>query len=137
MFFGGDLCHHGGEIRPSDQLPLPQTIDLILPGLSRRPCPGAELEALQTSHGRKPNEPFFDPAMGLSIEEAIRTIKKTQTFDADDNVLFIYAHDGTVREVADLFPHKANDWKVKGWRDKMLWAFLNDFHVALSNSGKL
>ncbi|KIX03814.1 uncharacterized protein Z518_07367 [Rhinocladiella mackenziei CBS 650.93] len=136
MFFGGDLCHHGGEIRPSPYLPLPKQIDLHFPGLSRMSCPGADLEALQTSRARKIDEPFFDPAMGLSIEEAIRTIKKTQEADGDDDVLFIYAHDSSVRRVADLFPLKANDWKAKGWREKMLWDFLNDFREAMSRYPK-
>lgn len=138
MFFGGDLCHHGGEIRPSPHLPLPGKVELpdLAGGLGRMTCPGADLEALQVSRGRAADEPFFEPAMGLSIEETIETIKKAQEADADDNVLFIYAHDGAVRRCGvDLYPLKANDWKRKGWREKMLWDFLNDFRNALTASG--
>ena len=132
MFFGGDLCHHGGEIRPSPHLPLPEKVHI--PAFSHLMggfCPGAELELLQKSRSRAVNEPFFDPNMGLDIPLAIETIKKTQEADGDDNVLFIYAHDGSLRENVDLFPLKANDWKEKGWRGKLLWHFLGDFAAAL------
>ncbi|EXJ57680.1 uncharacterized protein A1O5_12470 [Cladophialophora psammophila CBS 110553] len=137
IFMGGDLCHHGGEIRPSAYKPLPR--DIWQPGLhalakvTHSPCPGAVFEAIQQKRGRSPpgTKPFFDPAMGLSIPEAIATIEKAQKADADDNVLFIYAHDATARGVADLFPLTANDWKKQGWREGMFWAFLADFRAAL------
>ena len=71
--------------------------------------------------------------MGISIPEAIRSIEKAQKADADDNVLFIYAHDASVRGVMDMFPKDANDWQQKGWREKMFWAFLDDFKVAVQS----
>ncbi|OAP59117.1 hypothetical protein AYL99_06415 [Fonsecaea erecta] len=134
IFMGGDLCHHGGEIRPSPYAPLPTQIHLHpVAGAMQvhSPCPGAVFEALQERRGRSParTRPFFDPAMGLSIPQAIDTIVKAQKADADTNVLFIYAHDATARGVADLFPLTANEWKKRGWREKMFWAFLADFGV--------
>ncbi|KIX95832.1 uncharacterized protein Z520_08540 [Fonsecaea multimorphosa CBS 102226] len=132
IFMGGDLCHHGGEIRPSSYMPLPQQIHLHSHPMTRAmhsPCPGALFEAIQTKRGRSPTKPFFDPAMGLDIPQAIETIEKAQKADGDENVLFIYAHDATARGVADLFPQTANDWKKRGWREKMFWAFLADFGV--------
>ena len=137
MFFGGDLCHHGGEIRPSEHLPIPEKVHhKAFSQLSGGFCPGAELEAIQKGRSRAINEPFFDPAMGLNIPQAIETIKKTQEADADSNVLFIYAHDGAVRGNVDLFPRKANDWKQKGWREKLLWNFLADFEIAVKEQVK-
>jgi glyoxylase-like metal-dependent hydrolase (beta-lactamase superfamily II) len=137
IFMGGDICHHGGELRPSTYVPLPQE---LFSGLSsvhhpltrvlQPPCPGAAFEAMQTQRGRAPDEPFFDPAVGLDIPLAIESIKKAQQADADDRVLFIYAHDATVYGVADLFPLPANAWQKLGWRDKMFWAFLADFEAA-------
>jgi glyoxylase-like metal-dependent hydrolase (beta-lactamase superfamily II) len=136
MFFGGDLCHHGGEIRPSEHLPLPEKVHLqAFAHFKGGFCPGAELEALQKGRSRAVNEPFFDPNMGLNIPQAIETIKKTQEADADDNVLFIYAHDNSLRGNVDLFPLNANDWKQKGWRSKLLWHFLEDFEAALRQQG--
>ena len=138
VFMGGDLCHHGGEIRPSEHLPLPEKVHLK--AFSHFPggfCPGSELEALQKSRSRAVNEPFCDPNMGLDIPQAISTIKKAQEADGDPNVLFIYAHDASLRTNVDLFPKNANDWKKKGWREKILWHFLGDFESALKQGTKL
>ena len=70
--------------------------------------------------------------MGLSVPEAIRSIERAQKADAEDNVLFIYAHDASIREVVDLFPKNANEWQKKGWRDTLFWAFLADFEHAFN-----
>lgn len=133
VMLGGDMCHHAGELRPNPSLPLPESVQLesLSKVFSGGVCPGAELESLQTSRGRKVDEPFFDPAQGLSIEESIRTLQKTYVPDAQDNVLFIFAHDQKIHGVVDFFPKTANDWKVKGWKSKLTWRFLEDFAVAL------
>lgn len=135
VMMGGDLCHHGGELRPSEMLPLPS--EIFLPSLMQYPggmCPGAAFEAIQSKRSRAPNQPFFDPSIGLDIPETIRTIKKVQDADATENVFFVYAHDSTIRGIVDLFPALANDWKAKGWRAKAYWRFLEDFDGALTGS---
>jgi hypothetical protein len=133
VFLGGDLCHHAGELRPSPYLPLPQ--ELTLPGLAARyaggVCPGADLEALQVRRGRGREQPFFEPASGYSVEETNATIEKTWVADVRDDVLFIFAHDTKVGDVVDFFPKRANEWKEKGWREKVLWRFVEDFEEAL------
>ncbi|KAL2216617.1 beta-lactamase-like protein [Thermoascus aurantiacus ATCC 26904] len=132
IFMGGDLCHHGGEIRPSKHLSIPAE---ITPQQCRALCcPGAMLEEVQKQRGRSPTEPFFEPNMGLSIEEAIRTIQKAQEIDASENVLFVFAHDDTLHGVVDLFPLSANEWKSKGWREQMQWVFLKDLKKAVEGS---
>lgn len=138
---GGDLCHHGSEIRPSPHLPLPAETalrDYLPPAESLRlrasTCPGNNLFAtLNTRRGRTANQPFFDPAMGFDIPLAIDTIKKAQNADVQDNVLFIFAHDMAIQGVVDLFPASANRWKEKGWREKTLWAFLRELIPALED----
>jgi glyoxylase-like metal-dependent hydrolase (beta-lactamase superfamily II) len=132
IFMGGDICHHDGELRPSKYLPIPREISPH--PWSKQPgsvCPGAMLEKLQTKRGRSPAEAFFDPAMGLSIEEAIATIKKAQQLDGSEYVFFLFAHEHTIHGVVDLFPKSANNWKQKGWREQTLWAFLKEFKQAL------
>jgi hypothetical protein len=135
IFMGGDLCHHGGEIRPSPHLPLPPTLNFPLPDALRARasgCPGGKLfEELNVKRGRKPDEPFFDPAIGLDIPLAIQTIRETQAADAQDDVFFIFAHDMSIEGVVDLFPLAANDWKKKGWREKTFWNFLGDLTAAV------
>lgn len=143
---GGDATHHSGEHRPSQYLPIPSSISAKdLSELATKldyssACPGAIFEEIQKSRNRTParTEPFFDPAMGKDIPMAIETIKKLQVADGDDNVLYIFAHDGKIRGVVDLFPNKANDWKQKGWREQLLWRFLEDFETAaVEAKGKL
>jgi len=131
ILMGGDLCHHGGELRPSEYIALPK--DITPHPFTRAlqsPCPGAAFEAIQKSRDRSSTKAFFDPAMGLDIPVAIRSIEKAQKADADDNVLFIYAHDASIRGVVDMFPKDANEWQKKGWRDTLFWAFLADFEHA-------
>lgn len=138
---GGDLCHHGGEIRPSPHLPLPSAMTLhdYLPlseslRLRASSCPGGKLfEVLNTSRNREADQPFFDPAMGLDIPLAIETIKKTQEADAQNDVFFIFAHDMAIQGVVDLFPATANEWRAKEWRKRTLWAFLKDLVPALES----
>ena len=135
VMMGGDLCHHGGELRPSEILPLPA--EIFLPTLMQYPgcmCPGAEFETIQRKRSRAPDEPFFDPSIGYDIPETVRTFKKVQDADAAENVFFIYAHDSTIRGIVDLFPAPANDWKAKGWRQKAYWRFLEDFEGALKGT---
>lgn len=60
----------------------------------------------------------------------IETIEKTQVADADEAIWYVFAHDTKIRGVVDLFPKEANGWKEKGWREKLLWRFLEDFEVA-------
>lgn len=70
--------------------------------------------------------------MGKDIDEVVRTIQKTQLADADENVLYVFAHDGGARGIIELFPEgTANGWKEKGWKEKMLWGFVGDFEGAL------
>lgn len=77
------------------------------------------------------DKPFFRPAMGKDIEQAIDTIEKAQVADADSNIWFIYAHDRSLLKSVDLFPLSANGWKEKKWREKTLWAFLDEFEAAI------
>ncbi|KAM0259682.1 hypothetical protein ACHAPA_010636 [Fusarium lateritium] len=137
ILMGGDLCHHGGEIRPSQYLPYPKNLsehlsltDSLRLRLSQ--CPGSMFDDLNVKRGRKPGETFFDPAIGSDIEQAIQTIRDAQQADAQDNIFFLPAHDMSVAGVIDQFPNTANDWKAKGWREKTFWKFLQDFEAAIS-----
>jgi hypothetical protein len=129
---GGDLCHHAGGIRPSPWSPLPKEVHLDafrhFPGGF---CPGSAFESLQKSRGRKVDEPFFALNYADDMSLAMDTIGKIQVPDASDDVLFVYAHDATIKGVVDMFPADANSWKSKGWRDKIFWRFLADFSAAV------
>ncbi|KAB5578575.1 hypothetical protein GE09DRAFT_1214739 [Coniochaeta sp. 2T2.1] len=104
-------------------------------------CPGEGIPSkpfkdLNVKRGRKEDEPFFDPASANNMPLAMDTIKKTQKADASDNIFFIAAHDEFIRDVVDLYPKNANDWKAKGWREKAMWAFLADLAPAAAGTLK-
>lgn len=135
IFMGGDLCHHGGALRPSPHLPLPS--DAALRAQGAVVCPGGELDTgevlgrLNVKRGRKAGEPFFEPVIGHDIPLAIHTIREAQEADAQEDVFFVFAHDRSIRGVVDLFPKTANAWKEKGWREKTLWRFLGELGGAV------
>ncbi|KAJ5171300.1 uncharacterized protein N7500_004083 [Penicillium coprophilum] len=130
VFLGGDLCHHSGEIRPHASLHIPG--DVLQSHAQDWNCACAEtmFDIIQTTRDMPVSEPFFIPTMGHSIE-AIRTIKKAQELDVDENVLLIYAHDDSFVDLADQFPLTLNDWKEKGLRERVRWTFLKDFKDAV------
>ena len=136
---GGDLCHHGAEIRPSPLLPLPSHIqlspeDLLRAKLSK--CPGSEsFKKLNEKYGRAPDEPLFQPVTG-DVPLAIQTIKEAQEADAADDVFFVFAHDPTIRGVVELYPSTVNDWKKQGYKKKTLWTFLADLAPAAAAADK-
>ncbi|KAH8894618.1 hypothetical protein GQ53DRAFT_839624 [Thozetella sp. PMI_491] len=134
ILMGGDVCHHGGELRPSQYLPIPPDVKYPL-SESLRPhisaCPlAAQFHELSIKLGREPSGRFYDPAMVVDMADAIQSIEKSQIADAQDNVLFVFAHDMTIEDDFEFFPRRANDWKAKGWREKTLWKFLGDLAPA-------
>lgn len=122
IMMGGDLCHHGGEIRPSPYLALPDGFE----GVS-----GASWREWNVKRGREAGGPFIDPALNSDEALARETIVKTQVADADPNVWFVFAHDTALFEGVELFPLGANEWKEKGWKEKTRWEFLRDFLPAV------
>jgi glyoxylase-like metal-dependent hydrolase (beta-lactamase superfamily II) len=135
IFMGGDACHHAGEFRPSQYLPLPSSISPNPLSLgSSAPCPGSLFEDLyRDGDGKKP---FYaitrgENSVAHDVDEAERTIGKVIEADAQDEVLVAMAHDDTLLDVVDFFPKYANDFKQKGWVEKGRWLFLKDFAGAV------
>lgn len=134
IFMGGDICHHGAEIRPSAHLPIPDKVHFsqlgsVNPHLAA--CQdGALFRDLNVRRDRKPNEPFFDPVLAVDLHRTIQTIKEAQEAEAHNNVLFVFAHDMGISGVVDFFPSPANDWKHKGWKEMSQWNFLIDLTEA-------
>lgn len=129
IFLGGDLVHHGAELRPSRAVPIPADVQNQYPCPSdiAQPCPGAaEFRALTAAVGRDPNEPALEPAVFTNLSQAHESIVRAQIADADQDIFVIWAHDMDINGTVDLFPLLANDWKKKGWREKVVWKFLAD-----------
>ncbi|KAF4332259.1 n-acyl homoserine lactonase [Fusarium beomiforme] len=63
VLMAADCCHHGGEIRPTQFVPLPDSIELNSPrnlarGVRRAPCPGQLFVHLHLKSSR--TEPFYE-----------------------------------------------------------------------------
>lgn len=131
VLLGADAAHHGGELRPSEQMPLPQSI----PGLGLHGetiCPGALFEELGGSGDRK--TPFYcptDTGSNLDVVATADTIQKIQEFDALDNVFVILAHDPSIAEHIEFFPKPAGNFLRLDWKTKTQWAFLRNFEAIL------
>jgi glyoxylase-like metal-dependent hydrolase (beta-lactamase superfamily II) len=138
MFLGGDIAHHAGEFRPTEYLPLP---DSITPSPLQAPfaaqatfCPGEVFEAIHPSKSR--TKPFFSPSTGehavhADVAETRRSIEKLTEFDAYDNVFSVIAHDQSLFDVVEFYPKAANQWKEKGWAREGQWRFLGEFRAGI------
>jgi hypothetical protein len=132
VFLGGDLTHHGGELRPSRYLSLASAAGKVSKKGRENEAANA-LGLLQTSRGRKIDQAFFDPVITCNFDEALKTIAHAQEADGKENIFYIAAHDETLQGVVDLFPRKVNDWKRQGWREETLWKFLGDFREGVQS----
>ena len=55
--------------------------------------------------------------------------RKLEEFDGSENVLVLTAHDSDAADIIDFYPKTVDDWKSKGWKEQLYWAFLHDFEV--------
>jgi hypothetical protein len=135
IFMGGDLSHHGGQLRPSKHLHIPAQLSGPSFGVQIS-HPGSSFERLLLSRTGSTETPFFlSTAPQVVDEEGLaRTRSKAQKADAQENIWLVCAHDPVISKVADFFPASANNWKAQGWRYKTLWSFLDDFHDAVENT---
>jgi len=128
VLMGGDVCHYAGIFRPSEYLPIPETISPH-PCHSKEGsvlCPGEAFARLQKSRGRKPTDSLFDLTFGLDLELATKTTRQLQELDCNENIFVIVAHDSTVRDGVPHFPQSINNWKAQGFGQELKWAFLRD-----------
>ncbi|KAK5213157.1 hypothetical protein LTR41_000736 [Exophiala xenobiotica] len=134
VFLGGDVCHHGGVIRPTKSIPLPDEIpeEAVLDKAIPRPC---LCTAFLSSHPDQANgrtTPFLKVTGGPESwyrdpETSRKSVQALEEFDADPNVLVVIAHDPTSLEVFDFFPNGSmNDWQKNGWKQASHWGFLSE-----------
>ncbi|KAJ7637111.1 beta-lactamase-like protein [Roridomyces roridus] len=136
VFFGGDACHHPGILRPTEQLH------------KVFPCPGALLASTRASisaeHFSPVNaagefdlaarkEPMLDIVDDGFFEDpptARDSIKKIFNFDASPDVLVVIAHDSSIVDAVGPFPVVFDEWKAKGWKELLTWAFVDEKNPA-------
>lgn len=138
ILMGGDLSHHGGQLRPSKYMRIPASLS----GTSfDRPVPqqGSCFEHVLHTLTGTTDQPFFLSAAAqvVDLEALTQTRLLAQKADADENIWVVCAHDPTVSQVAEFYPSPANDWQAKGWRSKTLWSFLGDIGDAVEPIDKI
>ncbi|KAL0564149.1 hypothetical protein V5O48_017902 [Marasmius crinis-equi] len=138
LLLGGDTCHHPGQIRPNEHIH------------KSYPCPGHILESTRKSvsaeHFATPGATSeeFDlskrdtpllsvpppPSAYQDREQSIESQRVLGVFDAHKDIFVMAAHDVTLVGVVGLFPETLDDWKKKGWKEKAVWAFLEESNKA-------
>ena len=144
IHLGGDSIHHAAEIRPTEYLPLPDTIEPSpIPRIHKTTCPGHIFTPLlrdgsKSEHILELQDPFKgqsgDDKFAIVYDEpALRdTVRKDEELDADKDVFTIIAHDWSLKGVIDEWPESLNSWKDKGWKENTRWKFLEDFEGAVA-----
>lgn len=142
VHLGGDSIHHAGEIRPSEYLPLPDSIKPSpLPSRYPAACPGEVFEPILRNGSRSEHileyyDPFRDAHADAKFaliydEPALRdTVRKDEELDADRDVFTICAHDWSLKGVIPEWPHSLNQWREDGLKESTRWKFLEDFEEA-------
>ncbi|KAI1120048.1 beta-lactamase-like protein [Nemania abortiva] len=122
ILMAADSVHFGGEFRPSEAIPLPESVDVD--GLHPQPCPRDVL--LDLHPARSGTSAFFrpDPCFPLDLPKTEATIERIKAFDADDRVLVIFSHDIDIYNMLEFYPNVADDWLSKGWKLDARWTFL-------------
>lgn len=142
VLMAGDACHHAGQLRPSEELPLPETISgsVLQTSISDETaasCSCAHFKSLMPSRDDdNPSTSFYDLAPGMHEDhkQATETLRKLKTFDARDDVFVIIAHDISLLDLVDFYPSNLNSWRQQGWAESGRWRFLRDFKDAVGQS---
>jgi glyoxylase-like metal-dependent hydrolase (beta-lactamase superfamily II) len=141
IFLGGDIAHHCSLLRPSGYCPLP---DKISPPPYDKPMSNSSCSSkLYTSIHRAYKDPNggntsritpFCLVPGGYIDddpqETQATVNRMMSFDGDENIFTILAHDSSLLDVIEFFPKKATDWKAKLWDKRGHWRFLGPLEIS-------
>ncbi|KAL5119801.1 hypothetical protein ACEQ8H_002162 [Pleosporales sp. CAS-2024a] len=139
VFLGGDICHFGGNFRPTVARPLPDHVpnshlDPHLP----HPCPSSLFTDSHTAGSASlasQTTPFFEvtsfaQSAYLDRVQATQSIQELQRFDEHPDVLVCIAHDPTLIKVLPFLNDQPdsdlNDWQKQGFKEKAQWGWLNE-----------
>ncbi|KAK7022881.1 hypothetical protein VNI00_016868 [Paramarasmius palmivorus] len=131
ILLGGDTFHHPGQLRPNafvkKAFPYPEH---LITSTRQSVSPKYFSTGGSQFDLTKQDTPLLSVPSGHSSyadrETAIQSIKALSELDADPNILVAIAHDVALLGVVDLFPKTLNAWKEKGWKEQVMWRFLED-----------
>ncbi|KAF7300599.1 Metallo-beta-lactamase superfamily protein [Mycena chlorophos] len=137
LLLGGDACHHPGALRPTQA--------------HRKyfPCPGALVEAARKSVSGahfssgsadapfdlltrdKPMLHVHEAKFHADAQLAQTSVDALTVFDGNPDVFVVLAHDSSLLPLFDnKYPVVLNAWKEMGWKERNLWAFLEEGNPA-------
>lgn len=126
LLLAGDVCHSVSQLRPNLYRQHPGMLPARMLGRTLPPedynC-NRLADHTSSIHG-------LAPGMQEDLEQAQETLERLSIFDGRDDVMVILAHDSSLLEILEFFPHTLNDWKVKGWADQSRWLFLKELGAA-------
>ncbi|ESK90425.1 metallo-beta-lactamase superfamily protein [Moniliophthora roreri MCA 2997] len=126
VLLGGDSCHHPAQIRPNAHIHV------------TFPCPGHILDSARQTFNKEHFSPEVNdsttPLLGVppppsayaDREKSLESQRVLGELDAHPDVFVVCAHDASLVGVLDLFPECLDDWKEKGWKEKAVWAFMDE-----------
>jgi glyoxylase-like metal-dependent hydrolase (beta-lactamase superfamily II) len=139
VLLGGDICHFGGNFRPTSSIPLPDPVpNSHLDQGFPHPCPCSlftETHPAGSESVKSKTTPFFEvtsfpQSAYLDREKAAESIKELQRFDDHPDVLVCIAHDPTLIKILPFLndqPDKdLTSWQKEGWKEKAQWGWLNE-----------
>lgn len=129
VFMGGDCTHYAAIFRPSQYLPLPETIPAAPNSrFGASPCPGALFAEHVLPHN-DPTKPFLKANQGVNVDQpqAEKSIGSMQEFDASEDILVCIAHDASLLGQIPFYPERLNEWKKSGLKKEVAWRFCGDF----------
>ncbi|KAL4878081.1 beta-lactamase-like protein [Aspergillus karnatakaensis] len=129
VLMGGDTCHFAGQLRPTKDLPLPLESHHIQAHLAT--CPGAIIDRLRANS----SHPLFEMPKEhtVDVEKAHASIHNLQAVDSMDNVLVMIAHDESLLNEIPFYPAAINDWRQKGYGERVRWRFLDSLEHRYSS----
>ncbi|CAK7230983.1 hypothetical protein SEUCBS140593_007772 [Sporothrix eucalyptigena] len=140
VLMAGDTCHHGGQWKPNQYLPLPSEVAIKSATRGRPVCPGILLQGVHRNNSATTGFYEMAPSFPNNYTDAKNSIQSMQEFDAAQNVLVIIAHDCAPLEPESgftFFPHGSlNNWKAEKLDERIRWNFLDDFAPAAEKNVK-
>nr|GAT43913.1 metallo-beta-lactamase superfamily protein [Mycena chlorophos] len=137
LLLGGDACHHPGALRPTQA------------HQKHFPCPGALVEAVRKSVSAahfssgsvdapfdllardKPVLHVHEAKFHADAQLAQTSVDALAVFDGNPDVFVVLAHDSSLLPLFDNnYPVVLNAWKEKGWKERNVWAFLQEGNPA-------
>lgn len=135
VFLGGDVCHFTGSFRPTEFMPMPDSLSPRQVGhemIQSQPYQHSVFTSCHPDQKNARTTPYYTPCCRpdswyCNPVQARRSIKQLEALDANENILILIAHDPSVMNVVTFFPQGvANDWQKEGWKQALHWRFLNE-----------